>query len=565
MKWLPRGPERSVRSQLGIVLTLALIASMTVIIPALATHSEASLNGSNFEIDEDANLKLDDPAPSIDWGSLAHPNGPELRRTDAATGQNDDAYKGGVKEDTECPAETTGTIPNNKSDLLTFHIYQEPGDPGFLNLGWSRVSDPSGTTLMDFEFNQSTTACSQGPNVVRTHGDLLIEYAIDQGGARAEISGRFWDEDAGEWGTAIDLDDGTDCGGGPCAVGTINQTAIPFAESDGLITSGVKSARTFGEAQINLDLIFDEGSCVSFGSAMLKSRSSDAFTSQLKDFIRPVPINLQNCGNVIIRKQTLPDEDPNSTLFGFTKAFPTDPATGNTFSLTDDGVKNFNNDVLFGDDYTVDETTIPSGWAFFSVNCSASSGVTPTIVGSLVTFDIDSASDVLDCTYTNQLQLGAIEVTKTRKHAADGSGDHSHQGVSFTVDGTTKQTDSNGVACFDGLAFGSYDVTETVPAGYAADGLITKSVTVDNVANCSDDPYVGETVSFSNTPLTDFDVIIDSQVDGGTFTTVSCVDGSDVSVASVDTGSGVDPDGDGTASATDLEPGTYICTIVIDP
>ena len=143
-----------------IVLALGAILALVVgwQVAAFAAHPEASLAGSNFEIDENANLKLDDPAPSVDWGSLAHPNGPELRATDLATGQNDNSYRGGVKEDTVCPGETTGSIPNNKSDLLTFHVNEEAGtggDPGFLNLAWSRVSDPSGTTLMDFEFNQA--------------------------------------------------------------------------------------------------------------------------------------------------------------------------------------------------------------------------------------------------------------------------------------------------------------------------------------------------------------------------------------------------------------------------
>jgi hypothetical protein len=281
--------------------TVALPVSVLVAAPATATHGLATLTGSNFEIDIDANLKLDHASPSVDWGSLAHPvngSGPEIRAYDAPTGQNDDSYKGGVKEDTQCPGEVTGSIPNNKSDLLTFHFYEEAGPaghPGFANIAWSRVSDPSGTTLMDFEFNQSKTACDEGPNVIRSEGDLLIEYAIDQGGAQAEITGRFWNGTA--WGGPVDLDDGTSCGGGPCASGTINSSVIPEGESDGL---GTKQPRTFGEAQIDLRLLFEEGVCTSFGSAMIKSRSSDAFTSQLKDFIRPIPIELANCGSTTV-------------------------------------------------------------------------------------------------------------------------------------------------------------------------------------------------------------------------------------------------------------------------
>jgi hypothetical protein len=538
---------------------LSLVAVGLGTIPASASHQEASLAGSNFEIDEDANLKVDDPAPpSLDWANVA-----EIRATDAATGQNDDSYKGGVKEDTVCPDETTGSIPNNKSDLLTFHVYEEAGTgghPGFLNLAWSRVTDPAGTTLMDFEFNQSETDCTVGPNKVRTAGDLLIEYAIDQGGARAEISGRFWTGTA--WGPVVDLDDGTDCGGGPCAVGTINTSPIPAAESDGLISTGQLAPRTFGEAQLDLRLIFDAGECASFGSAMLKSRSSDAFTSQLKDFIAPVGIDLQNCGNVIIRKQTDPDEDPNTTLFGYTKSFNTDPTSPNTFQLTDDGVQDYNNTVLFGSGYTVTENVIPANWEFVSLDCSASSaGTTFLVNGTTVTFSIDSDTDVLDCTYTNRLNQGAIKITKDRKHAAAGPGDHPHSGVDFVITGgglpaggTTVTTDANGVACLGGLAFASYTVTESVPAGYVSDDA-EQTVTVDNAASCVDDPYGGESVAFHNTPLTDLTVSVNSQVDGGTASTIDCGAGI------VSTG----PNGDGSTSRLNLPPGTYTCVVVIDP
>jgi hypothetical protein len=131
--------------------------------------------------------------------------------------------------------------------------------------------------------------------------------------------------------------------------------------------------------------------------------------------------------------------------------------------------------------------------------------------------------------------------------------------VSFTVNGVTKQTDANGVACFDGLDFGTYAVHETVPAGYHGEN--DKSVTVDNSANCSDATYVGETVSFHNTPLTDVTVSVNSQVDGGTSSTIKCVDAGNNTVASGST----DATGDGSATASNLEPGTYTCTVVIDP
>ena len=635
--------------RLWLAATVAVFAALALAIVASASHPEASLPGSNFEIDVNANLKVDDPAPSTDWASVV-----EARRNDVPSGQNDDSYKGGSKEDDACPGTETGSIPNNKSDLLTFGAYVEPeaGGPGFLNLFWTRVQEPTGTTLMDFELNQSSTLCANGVNPVRTVGDLLIEYRIEQGGATAIILLREWTGSA--WGPAADIT-------GSQAAGTINSTSIPAAESDGLSATNPLSPRTFGEAQLDLDFVFDENKCESFGSAFLKSRSSTSFTSALKDFIRPVPVNINNCGKVIIRKQTDPDENPNTTTFGYTKSFGTDPATGNTFNLQDDGDQTFNN-VLFGTGYTVVEDVIPTGWDFDNVNCSASTGVTPSINGATVTFAIDNAADILDCTYTNRArgtivvkkvtddgngsfdftsntltpspftltttaagdagadsrtfndltpgtydvaeivpaswnlvsgtcndgsnpasiglsagetvtctfhdarQNGAIRVTKTRKHAADGSGDHPHAGVDFTITGgslpaggTTVTTNAQGQACVDGLVLssfvGDYTVHEVTPTGYH--GEANKTVTVDNEANCGDDPYGGETVSFHNTPLTDLTVSVNSQVDGGTASTIACTNGG----PSGSTGA----NGDASVTATDLEPNTYVCTVVVDP
>ena len=289
---IPRGRRRSVG--IAIMAAVAVIAgTLASLTPAGANHPEASLPGSNFEIDINANLKVDDPAPSIDWASVS-----ESRANDTASGQSDNSYSGGAKEDDICPGTTTGSIPNNKSDLLTFGAYVEPevGGPGFLNLFWTRVQEPSGTTLMDFELNQSSTGCGNGVNPVRTVGDLLIEYRIEQGGAVANIKVREWTGSA--WGAAVDLTTLVP----QQAAGTINSTSIPVAESDGLTTTNPLSPRTFGEAQLDLDFIFDDGECESFGSAFLKSRAADSFPSQLKDFIAPVPVNITNCGTVVIHK-----------------------------------------------------------------------------------------------------------------------------------------------------------------------------------------------------------------------------------------------------------------------
>ena len=626
--------------------------------PALA--AVISLPGSNFEIDDDANLTVQNPAPSIDWATVT-----ETRKVDKPTGATDDSFGQGSKEDTPSPAVVDGSIPNNKSDLKTFGVYFESNNSGkFLNVFWNRVQDPTGTTNMDFEFNQSSTLSANGVTPVRTAGDALIQYDLTSGGTHPELFLSKWvatgpgsqceaNNTTPCWGTRVNLTTSGD------ATGSINTTPITAANADGL---GAMSARTFGEAQIDFDALAPPGTCTSFGSAYLKSRSSDSFTAALKDFIAPVPTNINNCAKVIIRKQTDPQTGSTGPSFNYTKAFTTSPATSNTFSLTDDGVQTYNN-VLFGNNLTVTENlgSLPAGWDFVNVDCSASTGVTPTISGALVTFNLDADTDVLDCTYnnrargtliikkvtsdgqgpfdftsnsltpaswtltttapgnagadsrtfsnltpgtydaaetvptgwnldsatcddgspvtaigvsggetvtctfTNSRERGAIEITKTRKHAADGPGDHPHAGVTFTVTGgstpaagVTAVTNAQGVACVDNLVVsslaGNYTVKETVPAGYHVVGSDTQSGIAVSEGTCSSGPAK---VSFKNMPLTDVSISVNSQVDGGTASTVDCdnnaLDGS------------TNANGDVTTSTTDQEPQVIQCTITIDP
>jgi hypothetical protein len=295
-------------------------------------------------------------------------------------------------------------------------VYRETvGTTDFLHLFWHRVQEPSGTTNMDFEFNQSSTLTSNGTTPVRTEGDLLIQYDLSQGGTNPQLFVAYWLTDASfnppyqipAW--AVTTANCVSSNSFPCwgkranlttaglATGSINTTAIPSGEADGL---GAISARTFGEASINFTTLLGTQGCTSFGSAYLKSRSSDSFTAALKDFIAPTAVNISNCAKVIIRKQT--DPDGATTSFGFTKAFTTAPSSVNTFSLTDGGVQTYNG-VFFGTGLTVSENTpAPTGWKFDRVDCSASTGVTPSISGTQVTFDLNAATDILDCTYYNE-------------------------------------------------------------------------------------------------------------------------------------------------------------------
>ena len=202
-------------------LTLAL--AIPTVSTMLATSAGAAVcptssvvSGSNFEIDTNGNLAVNGGDPCIDW--LAGGSGTALRsgvitRPDKPTGATDDSFGQGTSEDDANPTIVAGSIPPNKSDLKVFGLYQETaGSAKFLELFWSRVQNPSGTTNMDFELNRKfcdptaavTNCASNGVAVpqtpVRTIGDKLITYDLARGGTVPTISIRTWGGSA--WGAA---------------------------------------------------------------------------------------------------------------------------------------------------------------------------------------------------------------------------------------------------------------------------------------------------------------------------------------------------------------------------
>jgi hypothetical protein len=462
--------------------------------------------------------------PNTDWANA--PN--RVIGTDLPTGQTDDAFGQGAKEDLVQTTVVNGSIPNNKADLAQFYVGSEQLASGiFLYLGWTRANT-GGTTNFDFEVNQAqqpdlTTAGAK--TLVRTPGDPLINYLF-QGQGTPQLNIRTGTGSV--WSSPSDLSSSSE---GAINSGGAVANPLPGAANPTPINQ-------FGEAAINLTAagVFPPGVCKAFGSVYVKSRSATSFPSEIKDFIAPVHVNVANCATIVVKKVTVPSPDPTDTSFNssadYTSAFSLKNGESKTVTDLNPGTNSV-------------AETVPANWSLTSATCD--DGSDPSAI------DLGPAETVT-CTFTNTLQQGAIIVTKTRKHAADGPGPHPQSGVSFTVNGVTKQTDGNGQACFDGLNLGTYTVTETVPAGYhSADA--SQDVLVDSTATCAGGG--GETVSFSNTPLTNLTVSVDSQIDGGTASTIDCGDVGDP----VSTGA----NGDGSKSKVDLEPGTYTCTIVIDP
>lgn len=282
--------------QIRVTRIAAMMAMLTITSVAAVPAFAASLTGSHFEIDEDANLTVEGTSPpALDWANVT-----QIRMLDKDSGGDDDSFGQGTKEDTPAPTVVTGSIPPNKSDLKEFGVFEEINTASyFLHLYWTRVQDPSGTTNMDFELNQNPPEApflsANGVTPLRTAGDRLIAYELSRGGTHPKLFIFKWLTDTSEiplceasktvpcWGSRTDLTLTGD------AIGSINTSQILGSEIGGF------DPRTFGEASVNLAALFPPGVCGSFASAYVKSRSSDSFTSALKDFIAPKKVKISNC------------------------------------------------------------------------------------------------------------------------------------------------------------------------------------------------------------------------------------------------------------------------------
>src|SRR5919112_4206285 len=212
-----------------LVVTIAALAGGIAYGTTTTCANPATLNGSAFEVDTNANLVVNTTG-CIDW--LTGGTGTGLRsgvvaKNDTTSGSTDESFGNGTKEDTAVPSIVDGQIPPNKSDLKAFGVYSEQGEVTasnptgkYLALFWTRVQDPSGTTNMDFELNQSSVKSANGVTPVRTSGDKLITYDLSNGGTVATISIRTWSGSA--WGSPTVITGGAN----PNALGSINTSLI---------------------------------------------------------------------------------------------------------------------------------------------------------------------------------------------------------------------------------------------------------------------------------------------------------------------------------------------------
>jgi Prealbumin-like fold domain len=552
--------QQRVRRWWYLGATITALAFFTVFWVAA---SSANLAGSTFE-GNDGNLVVN-TAGNHDWD-----NAPNLSvGVDLPTGQNDNSFGQGTKEDDTSVTVVAGSIPNSKADLARFAVAGEViNGQTFMYLAWSRENQ-SGTVNFDFELNKlaQPDLTTPGPKTLnRSVNDVLINYAF-QGGSNTPTLTKY------HWSGSAWVNDGAIASA--CEEGATN--SAPVSENLGGNPAVTRPAQQFGEAAINMTCagIIPQGACESFGSGYVKSRSSTSFTSEIKDFIAPVGIHFSNCGKLTIIKHTDPAGlDQN---FSYSTTGGLSPAT---FTLND-GTGKVNTQVyptLQPGTYTVTEGSDPTGFAFESLSCTGAGG---TSSGETATAVITGGSDIT-CTYINKQQLGAIKITKTGKDknctaagtpsitngVCTGDSVAALSGGVFSikdsngnpVTGSPATTGSDGTVCVGSLPFGTYSVQETqAPNGYSIDDATSHNVSVSANSTCGD----GHEATFSagDSPLTNLTVNVASQASGATNSTITCVNSTNAGIGNSPQGPG-DPE---TVTANGLKPGTYSCTVVIDP
>jgi len=314
----------------AFALFAAVIAVVAVAVPSLANLAPSTFEGN------DGNLVVNS---GKDWVSSTINR---VQGDDLASGRDDNSFGQGTKEDDANVSVVTGSIPPQKSDLTRFYVGNENvSGINYLYLAWER-SNVLGSANMDFEINKAAqpNLTTTGPKTLnRTAGDLLVTFDFTNGGGTPVLGALKWltgtetipatksdcfsanalpcwgaigDDTTGDDGRDGLDDERIDLTLAGYAEGAVNASTV----TDPIVNTSLPGL-TFGEAAIDLTtsgIIPQSSSCEGFGSAFLKSRSSASFPAEVKDFVPPKEVNINNCGNIKVKKA----DDAGNVIGGVT-------------------------------------------------------------------------------------------------------------------------------------------------------------------------------------------------------------------------------------------------------
>jgi hypothetical protein len=582
----------------------AAVAAVMVFVVASAS-GVLSGSPSKFESGDDPTLGLGnmtvDTSGNKDWVSVTG-EAAYAHITDKSD-STDDSYVSGQKQDTVCPEIDPAHSNPPKDDFTDIASFTETAANGdtYLYGATIRVA-PNGSASENIELKQGTAGNCPGSSLLaRVAGDKMLTIDYNGGGKAPFFNVLTWVET----GACFVANDVAPCWGASVlslssagAEGGVNGSDITAANNP--ISGAALKAGRFAEFGVNLATagILPAGTCKAFPQSIWGSRSSgSSFVSTTKD-ISIENKTISNCGEIKIIKRTI--VRGLNQNFSFTSTITTATAgaelscTGDStpasFTLNDTGNSSSDSAANTEDctkvhsgTYTVTEGADPNGFVFKNFSCTASTGSSTTPASSTTQKNVSitlAADGLVTCVYTNEQQLGAIKLTKTSVKGASTVLQGAHFQVCTNDGPYTAQspcvpaktgsgdlvTGADGTTCVDGLGFGDYYVTEkTAPTGYAIDDTTTTKVTIDNNAKCNDTTYVGEAKTYTDTPLTDIVAKAKSQATGGTKSRVTCVDSSSANIGNSPQPSASTFADPAEVDANGLAPGTYTCTIIIDP
>jgi len=343
--------------RVALVSALALIAATMIASPSYALDGFESADGNlvnqgNTDWNDYVGntTKIDttvSPATTTGTGDLTW--------VQDRTGNPDDIFGGGVKQDKNCPATTTGSLGggNSKFDLDRLYLtHLNDGDEDFLFVSWVRVPQNSTTASahIAYEFNTGGTPCTEAQNggaplISRTSGDKLLVYDFEGGSGTStapSLKLLTWLTSGDTLSGSCEVSSSRPCWGDAKSLqtagvsdGAVNTTdkANGGVVQDAIANESLGPVR-FGEAGINLSHpSLDLDICDFSGKVTGVARSSGSSgTAQMKDKVGPATFELPGC----VQNTTITTEvslDDHATINGFDADFTGDHTGTLTFSL----------------------------------------------------------------------------------------------------------------------------------------------------------------------------------------------------------------------------------------
>jgi hypothetical protein len=456
---------------------------MVTFIALSVTSALGVLPGSPSKFEAGDGDMIVTTAGNNDWASVAF-----TRVDDVEAVTSDDSFQPGQKQDTTCPVVEGHKNPpkDDFTDIAEFSESNATTGDVYLYGATIRVA-ANGNASENVELNQGTGGtCSGSTLLARVAGDKLIAIDYVSGGPQFHVltwvtSGAcFVSNDAPPcWGeTVLTLDPNT-------TEGAVN--ASPITAANNPINNTALDPGQFAEFGVNLVAsgIIPAGSCKSFTQSVFESRSSgSSFVSTVKDIaISQRPIN--TCPQLIVKKVGSDGGSQAGAVFTLYSGPNTSGTVVGTCTINADG--NCVNDAagstfppsfeLLPGTYTLDETTVPSGYSK-----DASLPVTFTL----------AQNETKTITFTD-VKLANLTVKKVGSDGGSQAGAvftlYSGPDTSGTVVGTcTINADGNCVndvagstfpPSFNSLSPGTYTLDETtVPSGYSKDPSLPATFTL---------------------------------------------------------------------------------------